>query len=288
MSDHSLFKIPTAQLVGGTAKYGASLYVKLTPNTPIYFSVDGGVTFNATAPQPADIVVLSARMDAAEAAITVLDRDVAGIHVELSGLTARMESAETAILGATASIQGLTARVDDLELVGGTVDQRLNTIESVLSATTTTVAGLTAAVSNLQTAVIGATASIQGLTARVDALEIAGGTINDRLIIVETELAAKAPMMVYVTDTASTDVTMDLYGGTHYEFTQPLVGLTITSIQDSPYESEIIFTAGTVINVDYPSSTALVGDSFTFEANSSYIINVRDNMFIASDYIPGT
>ena len=92
--------------------------------------------------------------------------------------------------------------------------------------------------------------------------------------------------MVYVTDSASTDVTLSLFGGTHYSFTQPLVGLTISSVENSHYESEIVFTGGSTFNIAWPLSLDVIDDP-AFESNTSYVINIRDNMMVASEYTPG-
>ena len=94
------------------------------------------------------------------------------------------------------------------------------------------------------------------------------------------------PLMVYVTGGTERDVTLALGGGTHWTFEQPLEGLTVSGVENSHYESEIVFTGGTALNVDIPASVSVVGAP-TFEAGKSYVINVRDNILVASEYTPG-
>ena len=99
-----------------------------------------------------------------------------------------------------------------------------------------------------------------------------------------TSLASKQNKMVYVTDSVSTDVTLSIAGGTHYEFTQPLDGLTFSSVENSHDESEVVFTAGTAApTIDIPNTSYIVGFP-SFEAEKSYIINVRDNIIVAAEY----
>ena len=64
MADTKIFKIPSAQLVGGTGAYGSSLYIYLTPNRPVHFSTDGNLTVNTTVPGSADISYLEQKVDA--------------------------------------------------------------------------------------------------------------------------------------------------------------------------------------------------------------------------------
>ncbi|MCI5778908.1 MAG: hypothetical protein MR051_03690 [Lentisphaeria bacterium] len=94
------------------------------------------------------------------------------------------------------------------------------------------------------------------------------------------------PLMVYVTGGTGSDITMALTGGTHWTFEQPLEGLTFSSVANSRYESEVIFTGGTALTVDIPASVSVIGEP-TFAAGKSYVINVRDNMLVAAEYTPG-
>ena len=96
----------------------------------------------------------------------------------------------------------------------------------------------------------------------------------------------KQDKMDYTTDDSSSDVTIAVLGGTHYDFLQPLSGLTIASVQNSHNESEIQFTGGTAVDVDIPVSVSVIGEP-SFEAGKSYIINIRDNMLVSAEYTPG-
>ena len=49
--------------------------------------------------------------------------------VEIAGLTTSMAAAKTALDGATASIAGLTARMDAVEITGGTAAERIGILE---------------------------------------------------------------------------------------------------------------------------------------------------------------
>lgn len=92
--------------------------------------------------------------------------------------------------------------------------------------------------------------------------------------------------MTYVTDSTTTNATLNISGGTHWTFEQPLVGLTFSGVENSHCESEVVFTGGTALNVDIPASVSVIGEP-TFAAGKSYVINVRDNMLVAAEYTPG-
>ena len=64
---------------------------------------------------------------------------------------------------------------------------------------------------------------------------------------------------VYATDTTTTDATVNIYGGTILEFTQPLSGLTFSSIENSHNESQVIFTWGsTTPDIVIPASLDVI------------------------------
>ena len=94
------------------------------------------------------------------------------------------------------------------------------------------------------------------------------------------------PLMTYLVGGTESDVTMALTGGTHWTFDQPLTGLTFSSVENSHYESEVVFTGGTTLSVAYPASVSVIGDP-TFEGGKSYVINVRDGILVAAEYTPG-
>ena len=95
--------------------------------------------------------------------------------------------------------------------------------------------------------------------------------------------------MVYVTDSETTDATLNFGGGTHLEFTQPLQGLTFASVENSHDESEIVFTAGTAFptgeNPDpkLPVNASVIGE-IGIEAGKKYLLNIRDAAFVCGEF----
>ena len=106
-------------------------------------------------------------------------------------------------------------------------------------------------------------------------------------------LANYAAVQSTVTNSTATTATIaNLAANTRYVFTQPLTSLTVGTVTDSALESEIQFTAGDSIAVDFPVSLGMIGiddtaDEPAFEAGKSYIINVKNNIAVAAEYTPG-
>ena len=115
-------------------------------------------------------------------------------------------------------------------------------------------------------------------------------------------LANYARAQLTVTDSTATTATIaNLAANTRYVFTQPLTSLTVGAVTDSVLESEIQFTAGDSIGVDFPASLGMVGIDDTddtgdtgdtyeepaFEPGKSYIINIKNNIAVAAEYTPG-
>lgn len=88
------------------------------------------------------------------------------------------------------------------------------------------------------------------------------------------------------TDDTSTEVVMSVAGNRSYRYTQPLTSLTIESVENSPLESEIIFTAGDTITASIPASVGVVG-ILTILAYKSYVLSIKNNILTVAEYIPG-
>lgn len=88
------------------------------------------------------------------------------------------------------------------------------------------------------------------------------------------------------TDYTSTEVVMSVEGNRSYRYTQPLTSLTVEYIENSPLESEIIFTTGDEITASIPASVGVVG-ILTILANKSYVLSIKNNILTAAEYIPG-
>ena len=258
MADKYIFKIASSDITGNTTSYGSSLYLYLEPNRPVKFSTDGGLTVNSTLVDGGDI----------------------------DDITQRVDDLEITVYGNTSST-GLVERVDTLEISGATVDTRLNTLEVSGSTVNSRLDELDISGDTVNSRLNSVELSGSTVDSRLNSIELSGETADSRLLIIEADVQAKAPMLVYVTDTSSTTAIIDVYGGTHYEFTQPLTGMTISSIQDSHYESEIVFTGGTALDVDLPASVYLV-NSPTFSEGKNYIVSIRDNKLVAGEFEPNS
>ena len=92
--------------------------------------------------------------------------------------------------------------------------------------------------------------------------------------------------MVYVTDSVTTNATIALTGGTHWTFEQPLTGLTFSSVENSHYESEIVFTAGTAFPASdpvLPVNVSVIGE-LSIEAGKKYLLNIRDAALVCGEF----
>ena len=89
-----------------------------------------------------------------------------------------------------------------------------------------------------------------------------------------------------VTDDTSTTVNIQMKANRVYKFTQPLTQLNIESVDNSVFESEIIFTAGSSISVAVPSSVGVIVMP-TFSAGKSYVISIKNGIAVGAEYTPG-
>lgn len=87
-------------------------------------------------------------------------------------------------------------------------------------------------------------------------------------------------------DDTSTEVVMSVKGNRSYKYTQPLASIAIESIENSPLESEIIFTTGNTFTASVPASIGVVG-ILTLLANKSYVLSIKNNILTAAEYTPG-
>ena len=119
---------------------------------------------------------------------------------------------------------------------------------------------------------------------RAQVPELWGGTASNSLV------RTRPAGAIYVTDTATTQAVIPLGGGTHWTFTQPLSGLTFTSVENSHDESVVKFTTGGTFNsdnVDIPASVEIIGNEPSFAADKSYCISVVDNGLVGAERTPG-
>lgn len=89
-----------------------------------------------------------------------------------------------------------------------------------------------------------------------------------------------------VTDATSTSVALHMKANRVYEFTQPLTQLTIESVEDSVFESEVIFTAGAGVSVALPASVGVVAMP-SFADGKSYCLSVKHGIIVGAEYTPG-
>lgn len=89
-----------------------------------------------------------------------------------------------------------------------------------------------------------------------------------------------------VTDDTSTTATLQIKANRCYKFTQPLTQLTIESVEDSVFESEVIFTAGAGVSVALPASVGVVAMP-TFADGKSYCLSVKHGIIVGAEYTPG-
>jgi hypothetical protein len=104
-------------------------------------------------------------------------------------------------------------------------------------------------------------------------------------IDLNTGLAVFAGQSV-VTDDTSTSVALHMKANRQYVYKQPLIQLTIESVDNSVLESEILFTAGDSISVAVPSSVGVIAMP-TFTAGKSYAISIKNGIAVGAEYTPG-
>lgn len=97
------------------------------------------------------------------------------------------------------------------------------------------------------------------------------------------ELAPGMALQNVITDTSSTTATLNMEANTRYVFTQPMTSLTVSSVADSNFESEIQFTSGNSITVILPEDLHYVG-YVEFQNNTNYIMNIKNKIAVVVDY----
>jgi hypothetical protein len=84
---------------------------------------------------------------------------------------------------------------------------------------------------------------------------------------------------------AETAPQLAVTGGKRYVFTQPLNSLTITSVEDSEYESEIEFTCNGEVSLP-PTGLKYIGiapEDVAFETGITYIINICNSRAVIGE-----
>ena len=97
------------------------------------------------------------------------------------------------------------------------------------------------------------------------------------------EIAPGMALQQVITNTTSTVATISMAANTRYVFTKPLTSLTISSVEDSNFESEVQFTSGNSITVSMPDGLHYAG-YIEFKNNTNYIINIKNKIAVVVDY----
>lgn len=98
------------------------------------------------------------------------------------------------------------------------------------------------------------------------------------------EIAPGMALQKIITDeiTASA-VISNMEANTRYVFTIPLVHLSVMSVEDSNFESEIQFTANSqTLTVRLPETLKIIGYP-SFVTGKAYIINVKNNIAVIAE-----
>ena len=78
-------------------------------------------------------------------------------------------------------------------------------------------------------------------------------------------------------------ITVYMYANRRYTYQKPVTSLTISYIEDSDLESELIFTTGESITVSFPDALRFVGNRYCAPDNK-YILNVKNNIAVLVQY----
>lgn len=105
-------------------------------------------------------------------------------------------------------------------------------------------------------------------------------------LLVELQGGATATSMTKVIDETSTTPVVQLEAGKCYTFEQPLSSLEIESVDAIPYESAVVFVAGSSFSLSMPDTIRVVGTAPEFHTNWSYIISFRDDMAVFGEIAP--
>lgn len=105
-----------------------------------------------------------------------------------------------------------------------------------------------------------------------------GSGINVSSGIISLDTSVVSPNRVVSTDTTSTTANINVASSTDYIFTQPLTSLTLGTIANSTYYSDIYFTTGSTFTFSAPNLTQYYfsANPPTFRANTSYKIHIAE------------
>lgn len=104
------------------------------------------------------------------------------------------------------------------------------------------------------------------------------GTLSDQTDL-QSALDAKTPVQTTTTGSTST-VTVAVQGGKIYSYSTPLTSLTLSSVENSQYETDIYFTTDTACTLSIPNTVRSIIGSTTLIGNTDYTIVIKDNNVI--------
>ena len=104
------------------------------------------------------------------------------------------------------------------------------------------------------------------------------GTLSDQTDL-QNALDAKTPVQTTTTGSTST-VTVAVQGGKIYSYSTPLTSLTLSSVENSQYETDIYFTTDTACTLSIPNTVRSIIGSTTLIGNTDYTIVIKDNNVI--------
>ena len=104
------------------------------------------------------------------------------------------------------------------------------------------------------------------------------GTLSDQTDL-QSALDAKTPVQTTTTGSTST-VTVAVQGGKIYSYSTPLTSLTLSSVENSQYETDIYFTTDTACTLSIPNTVRSIIGSTTLIGNTDYTIVIKDNNII--------
>ncbi len=104
------------------------------------------------------------------------------------------------------------------------------------------------------------------------------GTLSDQTDL-QNALDAKTPVQTTTTGSTST-VTVAVQGGKIYSYSTPLTSLTLSSVENSQYETDIYFTTDTACTLSIPNTVRSIIGSTTLIGNTDYTVVIKDNNVI--------
>lgn len=118
------------------------------------------------------------------------------------------------------------------------------------------------------------------ITSNVVSISTASTNTNGALTSTDwNTFNGKANVQAVVADLSSTSATLALASNTLYTFATALTSLTISSIPNDTYETEIQFTTDTGFTfTDNALTNKWVGGAPTFEDSKSYVIVVKNGL----------